>query len=188
MRIADKEISSASGTGKSATLDPTLNSSVKERLAKILSMIWYDVDDGFIMEGNAYSSADLQRMEQLGVATNVYNNKNFEAQPDFASTDIALNGWNNEMKAYSFVYKSSNKGDTTNIFKKGATARFFNKIVYPSDYSNADVKTIGDFYIIVWVQAIQTEGFDNREVAIAELSNEDVDNDLTHVDGQGMSS
>lgn len=188
MRITDKEIGSASGSGRSATLDPTSSSAVKERVAKILSMIWYDIDDGFILEGNAYSTTDLQRMEQLGAATNVYNKNNFEAQPDFANKDLALNGWNDEMKAYSFVYKTSDKGDTSNIFKKGSTARFFNKIVYPLDYDNADVKIVGDFYINVWVQAIQTEGFDNRESAIAELSNENVDNDMSHVDGQGMSS
>lgn len=187
MRITDKEIGNASGGGKSETLDPTSSAEVKERVAKILQMIWYDVDDGYILEGNGYSTTDLKNMEKLKAALPIFNTDCFEPQPEFANADdVTLNGWNDEMKAWSFVYKTSDKDDTSNIFRKGASARFFNKIVYPTDYGNEDVKIVGDFYINVWVQAIQTEGFDSREAAMAELSNNNVENDLSHIDGKGL--
>ena len=164
----------------SATIDPTASADARARCEKILQMLWFDSGSN-LEEGNSYSSAELEAMETAGKISNVFNSSDFE--PEFENTDAALNGWNSDMKAYSFVYKSSND----NKFNKGTNARFFTNLIMPSDFSNTEMLQVGDFYINIWVQAIQAEGFNSREDAIDALSDANVENDMSRIDGETVS-
>ena len=76
---------------------------------------------------------------------------------------FSAGAWNEKMQAYTFNYKTK--------FKSGTSASLFNRVVYPTDMTNADWQAIqGEFYIVVWAQAIQSEGFTNAESALANLS------------------
>ena len=55
----------------------------------------------------------------------------------------------------------------------------------PADYGNDEFYLAGDYYINVWVQAIQTSAdFEGREQAISALSNDNVENDMSVIDGE----
>lgn len=180
MRIIDKE--AEEGDGKtSKTLDPTAEED-KARLEAILNLLYYDTAAGSqgttenLVEGTPYSNTALAALKTSGNIESIYNHTLFE--PEGEGTGIE-EGWNSEMKAYSFDYKNG----SDNIFKKGSEAQFFSTLLLPSDLSNSELYDLGDFYINVWVQAIQTEGFSSSEEAIATLSNAEVYNSLDNIDG-----
>ena len=181
-RITDKE----KGTiGKddvmSETIDPTSSAEAKARCETILKTIWFD--GGENLEENESYTTDALEAKESRKFNNVFNANDFE--PQFKSSDLALNGWNDQMKAYSFVYKNE---DTNNVFKEGATTTFFTHLVMPADFTDDDFNLAGDYYINVWVQAIQTsKNFSNREDAMDALSNSNVDNDMTYIDGEEVS-
>ena len=180
MRIIDKETKEGDVT-TSKTLDPT-NESDKARLEAILNLLYYDTAASTqgttknLIEGTPYSNTALAALKSSGQIESIYNHTLFE--PEGEGTGIE-EGWNSEMKAYSFDYKNG----TDNIFKKGSEAQFFSTLLLPSDLSNSELYDLGDFYINVWVQAIQTEGFSSSEEAIATLSNAEVYNSLDNIDG-----
>lgn len=180
MRIIDKE--AEEGDGKtSKTLDPTAEED-KARLEAILNLLYYDTAAGSqgttenLVEGTPYSNTALAALKTSGNIESIYNHTLFE--PEGEGTGIE-EGWNSEMKAYSFDYKNG----SDNIFKKGSEAQFFSTLLLPSDLSNSELYDLGDFYINVWVQAIQTEGFSSSEEAIATLSDAEVYNSLDNIDG-----
>ena len=177
MRIIDKE--AEEGDGKtSKTLDPTAEED-KARLEAILNLLYYDTAkdaNKSLVEGTPYSNTALAALKSSGKIESIYNHTLFK--PEGEGTGIE-EGWNSEMKAYSFDYKNG----SDNIFKKGSEAQFFSTLLLPSDLSNSELYDLGDFYINVWVQAIQTEGFSSSEEAIATLSDAEVYNSLDNIDG-----
>ncbi len=181
MRIIDKETKEGDVT-TSKTLDPT-NESDKARLEAILNLLYYDTAASSqgttknLIEGTPCSNTALAALKNSGKIESIYNHTLFEPEGDGTGIE---EGWNSEMKAYSFDYTNS---DTGNIFKKGSDAQFFSTLLLPSDLSNSELYDLGDFYINVWVQAIQTEGFSSSEEAIATLSNAEVNNSLDNIDG-----
>ena len=181
LRITDKETGEiGSEDAASATIDPTSSAEAKERCSEILKMIWYDGGKN-LDEGVGYSSTELAT---FAGASGVFNSASFE--PEFPNTDSTLNGWNSEMKAYSFLYKNEN---TENVFKAGDTATLFSHIVVPTDITREKFYLAGDYYINVWVQVVQlSDNFTNRDDAIAYLNNSNVENDMTNIDGEEVSS
>ena len=184
-RITDKEEGSLDkGSATSATLNPNASEEEKARLTKILQCIFYtgDENDENSLEVKSYTKAEVQALRDSGSVDAVYNANCFEPEAGTESFDIALNGWNAKMQAYSFVYKND---ATENVFKAGETARFFDRIVVPSDFVNKDMWDMGDYYINIWVQAVQLSGdFADRQAAIDYLNDENVENDLSNVDGR----
>ena len=182
-RLTEKEEGKiGTDTLKSVTIDPTSSEKARQRCAQILKMIWSDTGSN-IEEGTSYTYSDLASLPSAQV-NNVFNNACFEAQ--FPNADVALNGWNSEMKAYSFLYKNA---ATNNVFKEGESATIFTHLIVPADLTDDEFYLAGDYYINIWVQAIQTsKDFETRSDAIAALSNADVDNDLSQIDGEEVNA
>ena len=180
-RITDKEEGEiGAGEVTSETIDPTASAEDKERCTQVLKMIWYDAGKT-LSEEKAYSSTDLSSLEGV---SGVFNSTDFE--PEFTNTDVALNGWNSEMKAYSFLYKNES---TENVFKAGETATLFTHLVVPTDITRTQFYDAGDYYINVWVQAVQlSDNFTTRDSAMEYLNNKNVENDMTYIDGEEVTS
>ncbi len=135
------------------TLNPSTN---KERIDLILQTIWSDPNEE-IKVGSPYTLTQLESMQGVN---KIYNENLFEAPV-----------WNSEMQAYNINYKG--------ILDGGETARIFDKVSLPADYTDSQIAAMGNYYINIWVQAIQAEGFDNQQDALANLSNENVINNIT---------
>ena len=183
-RITEKEegtLKSSEGV-TSKTIDPTASEQNRARCEQILKMIWYDSGSN-LQEGTSYSSEKLNSYGGVEVQ-NVFNATDFE--PEFDSTDLALQGWNNNMKAYSFLYKNQKTND---IFTAGSSAVFFTHLVIPSDLTDDEFALAGDYYINVWAQAVQTSSeFSSRSDAIDYLSDADVENDMSRIDNEEVTS
>ena len=182
-RITDKETGELKEEEvQSATIDPTASDEAKKRCETILKMIWFDRGEN-LKEGTSYLYSTLAGMVPSKL-NGVFNDDEFE--PQFPSTEAALNGWNDEMKAYSFLYKNA---ETENVFKEGGSTTFFTHLVMPADYGNDEFYLAGDYYINVWVQAIQTSpDFEGRDDAISALSNANVDNNMSTIDGEEVAA
>lgn len=125
----------------------------------ILRSIWYDPSEdadgtsseAIINVNKKYSNYDLYTFEEEGTAMQFCNTNKFE-QPVY----------NENMKAYTMNYKG--------VFKAGAKVTLFNRIVIPSDTDKLDIQILGDYYVVVWCQAIQTYGFSDADTAISKIS------------------
>ena len=143
--------------------NPVTNES---RLEKILGNIWFDTTGENIpvkdaMGTSSYTKKQLQKMQGAGAIDATYNTSCFEEGV-----------WNDGLKAYTFNYKG--------IFPKEATATLFNRVVYPTDMNNDDWMAVqGEYYIVVWAQAIQATGFNDAESALANLCNAYVPTDVS---------
>lgn len=144
----------------------------------IFANIWYDTtgsdstgtatrDDHYLTDNNApndaegksfyangVTKAELQELKDAGSINQYCNTSAFEDPL-----------YNSEMKAYVFNYKG--------IFTSGKQVSLFNRVVYPSDMTQQDWQNIqGEYYIVVWAQAIQVKGFSSASDALSHLSNE----------------
>ena len=151
--------------GTTSPLEPTTD----VRAEQILSNLWYDKSgeaeevQHYLTPNNAtgrnsYStSVSKERLQELldeGSIDHYCNTADFE-EPVYNET----------MKAYVFNYKG--------LFKKDSQTTLFNRVVYPTDMSQQDWQAVqGEYYIIVWAQAIQAVGFDDADSALSHLSDE----------------
>ena len=157
--IADKNDDTSDGKAVGRAMSPTTDDATKNRLRKILSTIYYDKGSN-LREGTSYTKAELKEMADYSRVSNVFNPNDFE--PENSSDDIALNGWNEGMQAYTFVYKSSN----ANKFFKSSSTRFFTNILIPTDATEEERSEIGNYSVNVSVQAIAMDGFSGRTEAL----------------------
>ena len=164
VKITDKNNDTSEGKAVGLAMSPTTDDATKSRLRKILGTIYYDKGSN-LREGTSYTKAELKEMQGYSRVDNVYNPNDFE--PEFPNDDLALNGWNDSMKAYTFLYKS----DSANKFFKSSSTRFFTNILIPTDATEAERQEIGNFNINVSVQAISMDGFAGRAEALASISN-----------------
>ena len=180
-RITEKEEGKiGSSDVKTTTINPTSGEEASKRCEAVLKMLWYDSGEN-LKEGTSYTTSALN--ELVPKINNVFNAAQFE--PQFPNENLALNGWNASMQAYSFVYKNAS---TENVFKEGSSATFFTHLIVPADVDQNEFYLAGDYYINIWVQAIQTSpDFATREDAIAALSDENVSNNLQNIDGEEVS-
>ncbi len=135
-----------------------------ERTKLILNTIWSNTTNLDKLD----KPMSLNSLKSLTDVSNMCNSAKFD-------TPV----WNDEMQAWSIAYKGA---DGSGKFASGETALFFDKIVVPTDYTLSDLSNMGDYYINIWAQAIQVDGYSNRDDALANLSNADVANDLSNVD------
>lgn len=136
-------------------IDKTTNtvlkpSTDKARLEKILGFIFYDRGSALSTDAS-YTQAELDEIKMNNRILQVCNTADFTATNE--SSNIAENGWNDSLNAYSFEYSNS-----FGEFTKTSTSRFFTTIVIPSDLSEAEMQEVGNFNINVWVQAISSSG------------------------------
>jgi hypothetical protein len=147
LRIVDQD-------GK--TLDPATNSA---RVNLILQTLWSDPEN-MIDTTKSYS---LSELKLLSGVNQDYNQNKFDALK-----------WNDTMHAWTIDYKGT---DGNGVLDGQEEVHVFDKMVIPSDYTNEEITLMGNYYVNMWVQAIQTDGF-KRDEALAQLSNENVDNDI----------
>ena len=144
--------------------NPVEGDNMKYYLNTIKRTIWYDVagDDAGDVDGTttastlnvnkSYSKYQLRQLEEAGDIT-VFNNT-------IAFEELV---YNEEMKAYTMDYKG--------VFKAGQKVTLFNRIVIPSDMEDSSIRTMKNYYIVVWAQAIQCAGFEDSTSALEKLSN-----------------
>ena len=150
------------------TLDASsTDEAVQKRIELILNTIGADPDNT-LSDKQSYSLSELKSKSTI---ENICNSKDFDAPY-----------WNDEMKAWTI--------NCNRKLAKGDTAKLFDKIAVPSDYSNDEMAimtgegTSSDsryeecYYINIWAQAIQADGFDDRDSALAVLSNKNVENKI----------
>ena len=147
VQIVDNNLD-ADGNESGVVLTPENDA---ERLEKILGAIWSDPQDS-LEPGIAYSSADIAAAPGVHALFNAESYK--QAEPEFNAT----------AGAYVFEYDG--------LLKSGDEAALFDRICIPSDYTTADVQLMGNFSICIWGQAIQKDGFDDQESAMAALTDE----------------
>ncbi len=139
------------------TLTPKSNQD-KKRLDLILSTIYFDASDT-VDVNSRLTTGDIEAKTNSGDLNLNCNSADFSG-PD----------WNPEMQAYNFNY--------TKLFTKGSSATLFNRVIIPTDFTNADMALMDEYYINIWVQAIQPEGFTSVEDALSHLSNDNVPNNI----------
>ena len=152
------------------TIDPEINEQgqvTNARMKLILDTIYYDATGGnSIATGCSYTTSDLCALEAAGKISNICNTNQFSC------------AWNSEMKAFNLNYTCEQTASkAADVFAENETARVFNRIVVPSDYTADDLRLMDEYYINVWVQVISTEGYDNSATALAHLSNNNVSNE-----------
>ena len=163
VQIADKNGDTSEGKAVGLAMDPTTDEATKSRLARILSTIYYDKGSN-LREGTSYTKAELKEMQDYSRVANVFNPYDFE--PEFQNDDLALNGWNEEMKAYTFLYKNS----SANKFLKSSSTRFFTNVLIPTDATQSELEELGQFSINVSVQAIAMDGYADRADALSSFN------------------
>ena len=129
-------------------LNPAIETD-KKRIDLILGTLYSDINSK-INTNKSYSSTELNKLSGVHA---IYNDKIFNA-PEY----------NADMQAYTFEYKGK--------FAKGTQANLFDKVVVPTDYTDADIALMGDYKVIVWAQAIQTESFADQQSAMNALSDQ----------------
>lgn len=134
------------------TLDPTTD---KERVQLILQTLWSDPSDS-IDVSKAYT---LTEVKNLPGVNQEYNQNAFKAPV-----------WNEKMQAWCINYDG--------VLDGGESVQVFDKMVIPADYTNEEITLMGNYYVNLWVQAIQADGFSSTDEALAQLSNENVKNDI----------
>lgn len=137
----------------------TTDSSViedEERLGLILDMIRYD--SSYNAESNPITTGISTDSKYTLAQLENYSTVN----GDFTKDDIrSSNG------VYYYNYTANN-----GVFEVGTDVVLFTNIVVPSDYTNEQIKKIGQFQIEVYAQAIQTENFNSAAEAFAALDDE----------------
>ena len=137
-------------------------------LSVIMNNLWYDTTGTNIPVVDAigtgsYSKAQLEKLESAGAINHYCNTAAFDGPV-----------WNDNMKAFTFNYKTK--------FTKGSTTKLFNRVIYPTDMTMTEWDQIQDeYYIVVWAQAIQAEGFTDASSALENLSDAYVPTTLPQV-------
>ena len=134
------------------TLDPSVD---KARVQLILQTLWSDPSN-LIDTTKAYTMSEIK---SLAGVNQEYNEKAFKAPV-----------WNEKMKAWCINYDG--------ILDGGESVHLFDKMVIPADYTNEEITLMGNYYVNLWVQAIQSDGFASADEALAQLSEENVKNDI----------
>ena len=158
MRIVDKD---------GNPIDPDGEDS---RASKIVSYLWYDkaqngvqaipVQSDLGRNDVSFSRDQLNTLLSAGKIDRTFNSADFKAPT-----------YNTELHAYVFNYNR--------LFQKNAQTTLFNRVVYPTDIDASDWDAVqGEYYIVVWAQAIQSEGFSDADSALSKLSNEYVPTEL----------
>lgn len=141
------------------------------RLSKILSTLFYD-SGSTIKAGDKYSSSTIGGWPGATVM-NPYNKTDFELGTSSGGV-------------YTYYYKNTT---TSDVFKQGAEAILFNRVVIPTDWKQADMwllngtttkvvdgKTVvvpgTGYQIVIRAEAIQSEGFADRAAAFTALDAE----------------
>lgn len=131
------------------------------RINKIKSLIYYDKSYNknnnpitqSINPNSNYNSAELNNFVSSGSIYNFYNKDDFVLDLK-RSTDTT----------YVFNYK--------NILHENSEKVLFSNIVVPLNYTNNDIKLIGNFKIKVYAEAIQSENIGSMEEAFRALDGE----------------
>lgn len=163
VKVADKNGDTSEGKAVGKEMSPNDDEATKSRLRKILSTIYYDKGSN-LREGTSYTKAELLEMQQYSRISSVYNPYDFE--PETSNSDIALNGWNEQLKAYVFLYRS----DNANKFFRSSSTRFCTNVLIPTDATKAEIDEMGNFSINVSVQAIAMDGFSGRAEALSSFN------------------
>ena len=125
-----------------------------QRFTQILKTLYHDTGSNIVV-GNQYKESALAGMSGV---LNYYNTAKFELQSTLSSPG-----------KYVFYYKDATDGY---ILKDGKSAVLFTNVVIPSDWGSDEVKLIGDYKIIIRVEAIQSKGFANYSAAFSALNTE----------------
>ena len=168
LRIVDQDQVDPDDPSNKKTLDPTTTDSARIQL--ILQTLWSDPEN-MIDTTKSYS---LSELKLLSGVNQDYNQNKFDALK-----------WNDTMKAWTIDYKGT---DGKGILDGQEEVHVFDKMVIPSDYTNEQITLMGNYYVNMWVQAIQTDGFadndklitdkEKRDEALAKLSDEKVKNEI----------
>ncbi len=143
IRIVDRD-------GK--VLNPTSNS---ERVNLIMGTLWSDpAGTNITTQGATFTTTQLQAME---------NNGDIHANCDSANFDEPV--WNANMQAFTINYKADD-----GVFKAGDKVTLFNRVVIPADYGAEKTALMGEYYVVIWAQAIQKAGFNDATSALEKLS------------------
>ena len=136
-----------------------------EKMKNILNTLWYDPDAGTenehisLEEGKELAKYDLRVLKEEGTCDQICNRTAFE-EPVY----------NEEMQAYTMNMKE--------LFKSGESVSLFNRVVIPYDLDELEVQHMGDYYVVVWAQAIQSKGFSDANTALSYLSNDYVKTEI----------
>ena len=142
-------------------LDPS-HPSDKARMEMIMRTLWNDPLGSTIDLNSTYTKEDIENLEKASLIHNACDNAYFEDPV-----------YNDQLKAYTMDYKG--------IFKKDSTVTLFNRVVIPSDLERIEYQHMGDYYVVIWAQAIQTKGFNDKNTALGMLSDAFVETDLSEV-------
>lgn len=120
----------------------------QDRLDLILATIRYA--DPALAETNSYSLSDLEAYNMI--------NSEFTLVADKSSSKDNVTG------VYYFNYN--------NVLAEGETATLFTNIVIPTDWNQTQLKTLGEYQIVIEAQAIQVDHFESAEAAYSALDAE----------------
>ena len=158
VRVTGKDATTGAGT----TLDPT-KASDKETLNRILSTLYYDKSSN-LQEGTSYTQSELKELEQAGKINHIFNPTDFEAE--VSNDEFVLNGWNEQLQAYSFTYKNT---QNANKFFKSSSTRFSTDFVVATDAGQQTLDDLKDYTINVSVQAIAMNSYSGRADALSHI-------------------
>lgn len=120
----------------------------KERLNSILDTIYYA--NPVLDEDSSYSIADLSKYDTI--------NSDFTLVKDKSSSDTNVTG------IYYYNYND--------ILKEGSSVELFTNIVIPTDYNQQHLKVLGEYQIVIYAQAIQSDNFTDSTEAFKALDTE----------------
>lgn len=148
-----------------------------ERLDAIKSIIHHDRTGSRIEEGVPYETSDISAWSRGFPSTG-------GGRPTY-SVSTPVNIWSFDYMGtnaegglvYGYVVPGAEielgfYDMDTFIFYEGDTVTVFTHIVIPSDWGSAEMSLLGSFNIVVRVEAIQIEGFTDRDEAFAALDAE----------------
>ena len=166
--------------------DPTLKGIKGENYGRIVVQ-FYDLDNGSIIS----DVGRINKIKTLMYYDKTYENGNNNNNPitqnintlsnfsfselnNFVSSGDIYNFYNKD----DFVLDTKRSTDNTYVFNykkvlyEGDEKVLFSNIVVPLDYTNKDMKTIGNFKIKVYAEAIQSENIGSMEEAFRALDGE----------------
>lgn len=140
----------------------------KERLNYILDTVYYA--NPALDENNSYSLADLSKYNTI--------NSDFTLVTDKSSSDTNVTG------VYYYNYN--------NILEEGSSVKLFTNIVIPTDYNQQVLKVLGEYQIVIYAQAIQSDNFKDFTEAFkaldVEIENGTIQEDYATVGGITVNS